>query len=315
MSSLKIHPPNERDFSAIAQIYNEIYTDRPTFTAAKIQASESQFPKNLFREYLVVEQEGEIVASAVLTQDQHYALPGWYSFNIWVNPSHQGKGIGRAVFDHLLTRLSALNPKQLQCALSEKFSAGLRFLGQRNFRESHRNFESRLKISRFDPEKYSALEPKLNAAGIILHELHELDDPLHLRKIYELQAMLEREVPGAEQRSVMGQEEFWAKVERDLPAREQFSVAMKDGQYIGLHFGSCPPGSEWFMVRVAGVLPQYRNLGVATALKVRGLSFAKQKGLQGAFTWNDSRNLPILALNTKFGFERQPATITFGRSF
>lgn len=315
MTLLAIRTLQEEDHASVAQIFNEIYTDRPTFTAEKVKAIEDQFPKHTFREFQIAEQADEVVAACMLTQDQIFSHPGWYFFNIWVKPAFQKQGIGSKLFDVLTERVSALKPKQLQCSTSEKSVESIRFLEKRGFKESHRNFESRIELSQFATENYARVEAQLEKSGIRLHNLNDLKDPDCRQQIYDLQTILEREVPGADQHPGMSFVDFWANADRDMPTGEFFSVAVKNGNYIGLHFGSCPPGSEWFMVRVTGVLPEFRSLGVATALKARGLKYAKQKGFPGAFTWNDSRNQPILALNTKFGFQRQPASVAFFRQF
>jgi mycothiol synthase len=305
----------EKDYLPLAAIFNEIYLDRPTFSAEKVRAIEDQFPKHIFREFRVAELAGEVVAAWVLTQDQIFSHPGWYFFNIWVKPEFQQKGIGGEIYELLMERLSTLTPTQLQCGSPESSFKTIRFLEKRGFKESHGNFESRLELSHFIPDKYYGIETQLEKSGIKLQNLKDLKDPHHRQEIYNLQYNLEREIPGADQRPGMNFNDFWEKVDRDLPKGEFFSVAMKGEKYIGLHFGSCPPGSEWFMVRVTGVLPEFRKMGVATALKARGLEHAKKMGFPGAFTWNDSRNQPILDLNLKFGFQRQPATIVFSRKF
>lgn len=313
MASSSIRAFQEKDFTPLAQIYNEIYTDRATFTAEKLKASEDRTPKHLFREFYIAEQNEQVVAACLLTQDQLFSKPGWYFMNIWVRPLFQRQGVGGYLFDHLLKKSSELKATKLQCATYDTFKPSIRFLEKLGFAESYRNFESRMELSQFNPNDYSSLDEKLEKNGITLHHLSDLKDPNHRQKIYALQANLEREVPGSELRAVLSFADFWSKADIDHPDGEFFCVAMKQGEYIGLHFGSPPPGSEWFMVRVTGVLPQFRHLGVATALKARGMIYAKQKGMPGAFTWNDSRNQPILTLNEKFGFKRQPACVQFAK--
>ena len=130
------------------------------------------------------------------------------------------------------------------------------------------------------------------------------------QKIYELQKAIDRAIPGSELRTLTSYEEFWAHVEKE-GHDGVFYVAAKDDLLVGLHFGSAAPGSEWFEVSLTGVLPEFQRYGIATALKARGMLYAKIRGYKIASTWSDSRNQKMLALNQKFGFERQPASISY----
>lgn len=60
---------------------------------------------------------------------------------------------------------------------------------------------------------------------------------------------------------------------------------------------------------------EFRGRGVATALKVRTVEYARDQGVREIRTWNEINNQRILAINVKFGFVRQPAWITFRKDF
>ena len=47
------------------------------------------------------------------------------------------------------------------------------------------------------------------------------------------------------------------------------------------------------------------------ALKLHVIKYAKEHGYTLIKTWNDTENLPILALNEKLGFVRQPAWVEY----
>ncbi len=63
-----------------------------------------------------------------------------------------------------------------------------------------------------------------------------------------------------------------------------------------------------------GVIREYRGRGIAMALKLRVLDYAKNKGYERVKTWNDSTNAAMLGINMKLGFKRQVGWITFEKN-
>ncbi len=54
-----------------------------------------------------------------------------------------------------------------------------------------------------------------------------------------------------------------------------------------------------------GVIREYRGRGIATALKLKISEYALKNGYSTIKTRNDSTNAPMLAVNTKLGFQRK----------
>ena len=59
-----------------------------------------------------------------------------------------------------------------------------------------------------------------------------------------------------------------------------------------------------------GVRREYRGRGIAVALKLKVIDFARRNGYEKMKTWNASNNAPMLAVNTKLGFKREVGWIT-----
>jgi mycothiol synthase len=62
---------------------------------------------------------------------------------------------------------------------------------------------------------------------------------------------------------------------------------------------------------LTGVLRSHRRRGIALALKLRGIAYAKALGRPTIKTWNESNNRAMLAINEALGFVKQPAWIDF----
>jgi len=55
---------------------------------------------------------------------------------------------------------------------------------------------------------------------------------------------------------------------------------------------------------LTGVLPEYRRRGIATALKVKTISYAREHGFRRIFTNSDNPAMKVL--NAKLGFVSGP---------
>lgn len=58
-----------------------------------------------------------------------------------------------------------------------------------------------------------------------------------------------------------------------------------------------------------GVLPAYRNQGIARAMKLRVLQWAKEQGYTLVRSWSDSRNAAMIRVNLHLGFVVQPPVL------
>ncbi len=65
---------------------------------------------------------------------------------------------------------------------------------------------------------------------------------------------------------------------------------------------------EHFQTSVTGVRPEYRRQGIATALKVRTITYAQRHGVKEIMTNNDLQN-PMYQLNLRLGFRALPAWV------
>jgi predicted GNAT superfamily acetyltransferase len=82
-------------------------------------------------------------------------------------------------------------------------------------------------------------------------------------------------------------------------------VALKDEDYIG--FTQVKRTEEHSLYQLlTGVRSDYRRKGIALALKLQSIAHARVSGIKTIITNNDPTNKPMLALNERLGFMRQP---------
>lgn len=136
-------------------------------------------------------------------------------------------------------------------------------------------------------------------------------DPHWLEKLYELewQLTLDEPLPYTPQKIPIEQ---YKKLVVDNPRviLPSWMVAVNQSEVIGLSLleeGSAPGGLS---TGFTGVYRDYRRRGLATAMKVCTIDYAKDAGYTFIRTGNEENN-PMLALNQKLGFKEITARLAF----
>jgi RimJ/RimL family protein N-acetyltransferase len=62
-----------------------------------------------------------------------------------------------------------------------------------------------------------------------------------------------------------------------------------------------------------GTDPDYHGRGIALALKLLTVEYARDHGIREIRTQNDTANGPMLHINDRLGFKREPGVIVFER--
>jgi len=189
------------------------------------------------------------------------------------------------------------------------------WVARAGFHELFRSWEWRLDVRRANVAAIRRYLERLNTAGIELTTLAaELrrDASGTMDRLFELHRTLMGDVPLPEQ-AVMTREWF-ERYARVLP--EGYFIARHAGRYIGESFAHPQEGALPALAqRVTGVLDAYRGKGVAMALKLKTIAFARQHGYAQIRTWVESTNEPMLAVSRKLGFVQYPGLIIFEKSY
>jgi RimJ/RimL family protein N-acetyltransferase len=97
--------------------------------------------------------------------------------------------------------------------------------------------------------------------------------------------------------------------------REAYFLARDGERYVGvsnMHRNEAQPGV--IFQGFTGVVREYRGQGVAMALKLRTVQYAREHGYREIRTGNNTRNRPMLRINEAMGFQKQPVWIEFEKA-
>jgi len=274
----------------------------------------SRKPEQFFQRW-VVEEDGRIIAFGSVSQPPQFKEPGRYRFNITVHPNFERRGAGTAVYNTIWQTLQNRDAKPtiVESGCYQHHDQAVRFLQKRGYQQVMRWVITRLELPDFDAQPYTPLFTKLAAQGIEITTLPRLQakDPDWLEKLYELewQLTLDEPLPYTPQKIPIDQ---YKKLVVDNPQviLPSWMVAVDNGEVIGLSLlekGSAPGGLS---TGFTGVHRHYRRRGLATALKVRTIEYAKSAGYSFIRTGNEENN-PMLTLNKKLGFQEITARLAF----
>ncbi len=321
--STQIRPFTPDDYPAMAAVNNGVYPDYPTTTEELIAEDQHRDPKCRFERFIAERREASgdtaVAGIATLRQSSTSYHPRKFWFDVSVTPECQGQGIGRALYDHLFSRVAADDPLSIGGCVREDMERALRFLADRGFTETMREWESRLPVADFDPSRFAGAEDRVRAQGIEIRSLAELleTDPHCYRKLYDVVFAAEEDVPRADPEFSPPEFDRWLKRHQSNPnlLPEGCMIAVHQELYVGMSQVWKMQGCPDLDTGLTGVRREFRRKGIALALKLRIIEFARREGYPVIRTWNASTNEGMLSINIALGFIRQPAWIELHKRF
>jgi GNAT superfamily N-acetyltransferase len=303
-----------KDYPAMLEVFNAAIPEYP-LSVEEIRFEDEHADPKCRKQRWVAERGGRVVGVGEYYQRASRYHPHKFWIDGYVHPDHQGQGIGSALYDHVTAALQSLDPLALLCVVEEDKTHSLSFIKERGWQEESRTWISRLDLNTFDSTSYAGLEAKMRAQRIEIKTFNELEcDPDRNRKLYDLRWAIQQDVPASGGMAPTPIDyEFFVQNYLSGPTfmPEGYFVAIQGNEYVGLSNFWGTDGRQTIRTGLTGVRRSYRRKGIALALKLRGIAYAKKQGYAMIETNNASSNRPMLAINERLGFVKQPAVIVF----
>lgn len=316
MVTCHLRPFADADYVVCVAINNRVFPDHPE-TEAEWRHYASTFDTSRFFRLRVV---AESPNGTVLGWGQLHHMPGQfhpdkYRLNVQVDPPYHGRGIGTAIYAQLLGVARARGAVAIRTFARESMRPTVDFALRRGFVEMRRSWESRLDVGAFDAAPFASAGPRVDAQGVTLTTLaaERERDPNALGQAYDLFCDCDRDVPSVDPVTAEPFEKFVRnEVEGPNAVLDGFFLAIDQGRYLAVSSLFKTEADRGVLYQgLTGVRREARGRGLAMALKLETVAYAKANGYREIRTWNDTANQPMLRINEAMGFARQPAWIEF----
>lgn len=300
------------DYVTVVDIVNAVFPEYLD-TVEEWRFGDSIRPEHIKQERWIADLAGVPVAYGNYHQFEYMYHPRKFGVFIAVLPAYQGRGIGTALYDQIMAAVDQHSPLSLRARAREDMADSIRFLGSQGFVEDMREWESRLDVPSFDFTPYSRHQAILRAEGIRIATVAELleKDPDCCEKLWALDVDLTRDVPQPEPHTPMPREAFEAVMFKNpnfLP--NGYFVALDGVDYVGSSaLWRSQANAVELYTGLTGVRREYRRRGIALALKLCAIAYAREHGVRVIKTWNESQNRGMLSINEALGFVKQPAWV------
>ena len=303
-----IRPFTPEDYPGLARIASAAFPDYPSSVEEMKFYDARRDAKCRHARWLFM-RDGRAVGYGEYSQRSGSYHPRRFHIDVIVEPAWQGHGLGKALYDQVMSALVPFDPLSVRVEIREDKVRSLRFLRDRGFAEDMRSYESRLDVAAFDPAAWADAEVRVRASGIEFKTLRELEDvPGHWQKHYEMMQELRADVPSSEPHTHL-EKSVWLSAFLKNPGllRDAYLIAVCGEEYVGVTTLRSSQSENGLTTGMTGVKREYRRQGIALALKLKSIAWAKENGYPSIKTWNEANNRGMLGINARLGFVRQPA--------
>jgi GNAT superfamily N-acetyltransferase len=240
--------------------------------------------------------------------------PGEFDIKIRVDQPYQGQGAGRALYQAIEAWAIAQGATRLAAGVREVHEDALAWARRRGYEVVHHIFRSRLPLESWNAAPFAPYVERAQAAGIRFSSFAaEISGEASYDRCYDFIGRLMDDMPGALGRT-RAPYERWRNNFRTRPEMDPagWIMAINGDRWVGLS-SVVRREDDGYFTGFTGIEREYRGRGIALALKVVALQYARSVGAREIYTSNHSVNAPMLAINRKLGYESEPGFFSLAK--
>jgi GNAT superfamily N-acetyltransferase len=239
---------------------------------------------------------------------------GRYWCVIRVLPEYARAGIGGQLYEQVLADLRQRTAVAALLELDDTLAALRPAIERRGFRETLHSWAFTLDPRTCDLAAFEPAERRLSGLQITTLATELALGADWLPPLHQLYTSVASEVPIPLHPHRDPPPAWLAQQALGLPASlpEAFFIVRDGSRYVGMSYLHCDTGAPGRLLqRITAIHPQYRGRGVALALKLRTIEYAKRHNAHAIVTAVESNNPRMLALNARVGFVQGPGLSLF----
>jgi GNAT superfamily N-acetyltransferase len=316
MSSLNLRPRSPDDDLALVEIFRAVNPDRAPISVAELRYWFDGMPARAEYRTLVAQRDGDVLGLVEWGRHLFTADQNAFTLHVVVAPRARRQGIGSALYDRALADETRRGAHRIVTHVREDDPNAGAFARNRGFEQTgYGERNSRLDVASARLERARQSERMATESGIRIATLEELgmSEGL-LRALWQVDNESSVDIPSSEKWTPMRYEE-WHTFNIAFPG------SRPDSYWVALD-GDRPVGVASLQIReggfadngYTGVVPGYRGRGIARALKLKTIEWAREHGIHSIITGNDPNNEPMLAINQELGYQPLPADLEMVRT-
>jgi GrpB-like predicted nucleotidyltransferase (UPF0157 family)/GNAT superfamily N-acetyltransferase len=299
------------DFPATLAIYNSLRPWRPAMTLEEYNHHLHELEGKRY-EAFVADLDGQIVGDFDLFEASWYGRPDTFLLYGEVREDFRGRGIGSRLHTTMERRARAIGARRIYTEVIDTVPEATAFLEHRGWgRTGREDRPSRLTVADANLAGFTDVEERLRGEGIQIRTLAEIgtEDEAFMHALHEMEFRAEQDMPSSEPHA-KDPYETWLQRQMEGPGRspETFWVALEGNAPVGVarlrQMAGGAVGNGF-----TGVDPDYRGRGIARALKLKTIEWAREQHVGYIYTANDAENRRMLAINISLGYQPLPADI------
>lgn len=302
-----LRPYAEPDMSRIVEIVNG-QSRSPITLEEALRIERQRRPEDKTLRLMATTADGAIVGTG-LGYSGIGTKQGEFDIKIRVDRPFQGRGAGRALYHAIENWAIAEGATRLVAGVREVDQAALAWARHRGYTVEHHIFRSRLDLSRWSSAAFAPASEKARTDGFRFSSfVAEITGEESYLRCYDFIGRLMDDMPGALGRT-RAPYDRWRNNFRTRPEMDPAGWIMAiDGDRWAALSSVVRRSDGGFFTGFTGVEREYRGRGLALAIKVVALEYARSVGAVEIFTENHSVNVPMLAVNRKLGYVAEPGT-------
>ena len=307
-----LRPYVESDMHRIVEIVNA-QSEAQTTVEEGLRVERQRSPEDKVLRLMATTADGAIAGTG-LGYSGIGTKPGEFGIKIRVDQPYQGQGAGRALYQAIEAWAIAQGATRLAAGVREIHEDALAWARRRGYEVEHHIFRSRLPLVDWNAAAFAPYVEQAKAAGIRFSSFAaEITGESSYERCYDFVGRLMDDIPGALGRN-RATYERWRNNFRTRPEMDPagWIMAIDGDRWVGLSSVVRRP-DEGYFTGFTGIEREYRGRGIALALKIVSLEYARSIGAREIFTSNHSVNAPMLAINRKLGYLPEPGSFNLAK--